>query len=115
MDATAAATLVIDDVVDEEHDAAKPDVVTTGNSFTSSMEAWSGELGALRRRAWSGCSRALLGRRAPPDVGEGDEVGMGGGWTTTAHCIAPGDGLTCNTQQKLDQTEDIHFKELKIA
>lgn len=79
IDVTAAATLVIEDVVDEEHDAVKPDIETTGNSLISSTEAWSGELGALRRRAWSGCSRALLGRLAPPAVGEGDDVGIVGG------------------------------------
>jgi hypothetical protein len=28
----------MDDVVEEEHDAVKTDVVTMGNSFTSSME-----------------------------------------------------------------------------
>lgn len=114
IDAPAAATLVIEDVVDEEHEAVRPDV-TTGNSFTSSMDAWSRELGALRRRAWSGCNRALLGRRAPPDVGEGDDVGTGGGWTTTAHWLPPGDGLTCNTQETFDQTQHTHFKQLTTA
>lgn len=56
-----------------------PAIETTGNSLMSSTEVWSGELGALRRRAWSGCSRALLGRRAPPSVGEGDDEGIVGG------------------------------------
>lgn len=81
MEATAAATEVSEDVVLEEVDAPSP--VTW--SDISSTEVWSGEVGWRRKRAWSGCSSALLGRRS-------DGVGEAAFEEGATQAAVPGEG-----------------------
>lgn len=68
--ATAAATEVRDDVVEDEGEASWL-LLLLCVSETSSMELWTGDDMGYNRSslAWSGCSRALLGLRR---LGVGD-------------------------------------------
>jgi hypothetical protein len=82
---TAAATEVSEEVVDDDGD-----ITWLFESDTSSMEVCSGDDTGYRRRrrAWSGCRRALLGRRM---LGVGEWIG-----DDEAH--GTGDGDTWNGQ-----------------
>lgn len=51
----------------------------------SSTEVWSGDVGWRRKRAWSGCKSALLGRRSD---GVGDAVLDEG----ATQAVVPGEG-----------------------